>query len=469
MALPFVPKLPTWNTTFANWIFNPATGERELGAGFSGQLYPPFRSSDNVGPSDAYVVYPKTVLELHDPAEYDNLGNDAIITTWQGITWGFVVVQVLPRWANFPNEHFLALLRRMTAAELADPAIVHGSDFMIFPTEVLPVLYQGEGAGWIDGDPIMCQVRHPELTMAPGTMFNDLLLLYSAADNVLTDPRVFNLDPFEVSPPYGDVARFTWPTSGGSLKSYWVIQVSPRRLGFPDEHIVARLRELTSLELLDLLPIDPGLSSIVADPDEITDDDISTSTITVTYLGPGGEPLPGRAVTITTTGAGTIDDPTGETDDDGIYETTYHSGTAETCTFSTAAIGPSNVLTVATMLLKIDISGITAGTCADCGTLDNDYAMPDFAEVGGPDNLVSSDSFAWTNGCDADQFVLVEATFQPSTGNLQVIFSNGGGGVMATYFDTVLGWNMIDVIVIPLDSSDGRCNWPATLAIGEML
>jgi len=118
MAGPFVPRLPTWNLECQAYTLDPETGTRSAGAGFVAQMYPPLRGSDQVGASDAYLVYPKESNALHDPTEYDNVGMDAVVFSWNGQTWGWLVQQVLPRWAGFPNQHYLALLKRMTATEL---------------------------------------------------------------------------------------------------------------------------------------------------------------------------------------------------------------------------------------------------------------------------------------------------------------------------------------------------------------
>lgn len=121
MPAPIVFRLPTWILTVTPYTLDPISGVRTAGIPFPAQMYPPVRTSDNQGASDGYLVYPKDVDALHDPSDYNLVGTDAVTFPWNGKTWSYNVIQVLPRWAGFPNEHLLALLDRMTAEAALTP------------------------------------------------------------------------------------------------------------------------------------------------------------------------------------------------------------------------------------------------------------------------------------------------------------------------------------------------------------
>lgn len=112
-------------------------------------------------------------------------------------------------------------------------------------TEVAVLTWNPGTETFLPGGGFTGQLYHPHRGQ-PGTMFGDLYLVYPKEDDIIKDPRVYDIDPWVDEPPYGDVVEFTWPTVGGSSKRYWVLQVHPRWLGFPNEHICARLRLMTA-------------------------------------------------------------------------------------------------------------------------------------------------------------------------------------------------------------------------------
>lgn len=348
MAGNFVPRLPTWNTTVINWIFDPLTGTRSLGSGFSAQMYPPFRTSDNPGPSDGYLVFPKSVTEIHDPTEYNNAGMDAVVFNWQGNDFGWKVIQLLPRWMNFPNEHWLALLQRMTAAELADIANPGNA---LYPVNVAAWLRDSGAGTWPTSAAIAANIVYPQLTAAPGTMFGDLYMLYPSSSNILRDKAEFNKDVFDYGFPDADVVIIEQPSASGNMVAYQVLQVHPRELGQVGEHLAARLARLTTTQagLFHGTP-DAGTSTITATPTTVADDGVATTTISGQMLDAASNPVIGATVVISSSGSATIaSSPT--TDASGNWSTTATDTTAETVTFSAdclgVTVGPSPAVTFA--------------------------------------------------------------------------------------------------------------------------
>jgi len=374
------------------------------------------------------------------------------------------VRQVLPRFMNFPNQHRLALLERMTQAEadIIDEPGFAGSD-LSFPStaEIYHAIADVPGNTFSGETP--AQLAATELTHHADSNTDTWFLFPIAAWDLFTNVNEVDIN----EPAQFDLLKITWPTVGGIAHWYFCNNVEPRRLGFSDEHLgcCAGPLDLNSI-LFWIAEIDPAESSIVADPDEIPDDDTTTSTITVTYKDENGNPLANRPVTITTTGAGTIDDPTGITDDDGIYETTYHSGTNEECTFSTDDIGPSNVLTVGPPLPPetwvLTVGTTTNGTCSDCA---------DLSEAG-PFSLseTMADTEWWSTAigfnCDTGPNLEMKYRLTKSGDVLTVTaVTDTLSFDMATFTGTYAGWNGVDPITLTFDSDDGRCNWPGTITI----
>lgn len=114
----FVPRLPTWNTDFTPYLYDAATDTWAEGVVFEGQLYTMKRVAEVLGTEAMYVVHPKEDDQLRDPTQLRPFRWDVITFDWRGVqTWWFVE-QHVPRWLGFPNEHKLALIRRMTQDEI---------------------------------------------------------------------------------------------------------------------------------------------------------------------------------------------------------------------------------------------------------------------------------------------------------------------------------------------------------------
>ena len=124
-------------------------------------------------------------------------------------------------------------------------------------TTVGYLTYDAIADAWVDGGTILGQIYHPHRGQ-PGTMFGDLYFVYPKESDVLKDPRVYGIDPWEQSPPYGDIVAMQFPSVGGGTYQYWVLQVHPRWLGFPNEHLCARLRMVTVPAVEPTDPDPPG-------------------------------------------------------------------------------------------------------------------------------------------------------------------------------------------------------------------
>lgn len=465
--VPFIPKLPTWNLAVTPWTFNPGTGEREAGAAFEGQLYPPLRTSDNLGPSDCYLVYPKEVDALHDPCQYDNAGTDAILFTHLGITYGFVVQQVIPRWATFPNQHYLALLRRMTEAEIATIEIPQGdegaSGLPSFPTpaEVWHVVAEVPGAT-LKGE-TMVQGVAMEMTHHADTR-TSFYFLYPISAYPLVKSEVM-LSEVEVSE--YDVIKCEWPTGSGDFHYWYVSKVEPRRLGFPNEHMQSCGTQLGLFEILFwFTEVDEGESSIVVSPASIINDDIQTALVTVTYKDSLGNPFQSYPVTITDNGVGTLDTPTGLTDENGVFTSTYHSDTVEDVEFSTALIGPSNTLSVVEPSFYVDLAGLADDTCTACNEFEGPHNLNPLLEVT-PGNWASYTDLEWE--CLPDGEGQFELAFNSTQGVVLSIIDPGGEGLIVQYQDaTATSWDMVSPVTCTLVgvSFDVGCTFPGTVEVG---
>lgn len=444
MAGNFVPRLPTWNTTVINWIFDPLTGTRSLGSGFSAQMYPPFRTSDNPGPSDGYLVFPKSVTEVHDPTEYNNAGTDAVVFNWQGNDFGWKVIQLLPRWMNFPNEHWLALLQRMTAAELADIANPGNATY---PTTVTAWLRDTTTSDWPTSMDIPCQLLYPQLTAAPGTMFGDFYMLFPTSSNVLRDKAEFNIDVFDYGFPEADVVLVEQPSGSANYVAYQVLQVHPRELGLIGEHLAARLARLTGNQAATFHGTpDAGTSTIAAAPSLAINDGVATTTISGTMLTAGSAPVIGATVVISSSGSA-VSGSAPITDASGNYSTTATDTTAETVTFSAVClgitVGPSNSVTFgsipAHLSTPLDVT-TGNGTCSNCADLNAGFTLD------------AIDSSTW----GSSSFALACIT---SAGNAKwfagLFFASGHLAISVQLYDVdtdlpILTWNNTNI-----DSWDG--------------
>lgn len=444
MAGNFVPRLPTWNTTVINWIFDPLTGTRSLGSGFSAQMYPPFRTSDNPGPSDGYLVFPKSVTEIHDPTEYNNAGMDAVVFNWQGNDFGWKVIQLLPRWMNFPNEHWLALLQRMTAAELAD--IANAPSLLLPNFNVATSIYHvetGVTGATLKGTS-QAQLYYQKLTHHSDTYTSLFCLMPSNVWTFVDDDGQY------LGPPQGyDVIEAEWPTGSGRLRQWRVGTCEPRQLGELGEHIAICMEPLTIAERVQWfsgsLP-DAGTSTISASPVTVLNDGVATTTISGTMLTAASAPVVGATVVISSSGSAmTASSPI--TDASGNWSTTATDITAESVTFSAVClgvtVGPSNSVTFGSYPAHLSTpADVTTGngTCSNCADLNAGFTLD------------AIDSVTW-------QSAPFSLTCITSAGNAQWLatISSGGGhltmSVQLYDVDTnlpILSWTNTNI-----DSWDG--------------
>lgn len=468
MAGNFVPRLPTWNTTIINYIFDPISGTRSLGSGLSAQMYPPFRTSDNAGPSDAYIVFPKAVTEIHDPKIYNDAGTDAVVFNWQGVDWPYKVIQLLPRWLNFPNEHYLALLQRMTAAEFANiltPDPPGRPDFNV--TATIYHVFDGAAGAFPKGTSVG-QIYYQQLTHHADT-YTSVYFLMPSANHALVDD-----DGQYTGPPQGyDIVEAEWPTGSGRLRQWRVGTCEPRLLGMPGEHIAICMEPLNITERNFWFPSsipDAGTSTISAAPVFVADDGASTTTISGTMLNSAGSPIVGATVVTSSSGSAAIlSSPV--TDGSGNWSTTATNITAESVTFSATClgvlVGPSNSVTFGGLAPSFDIdTAMTTGngTCANCADLNGGFNAA-FSST----DFYTSASFA--AACiSATGTAVWSINFAVVAGHRRVdlnLFEDGGSRICYWYNDNIDSWDGTSPISLPNfnDDTSGRCTWnvPATI------
>lgn len=151
-----------------------------------------------------------------------------------------------------------------------------------------------------------------------------------------------------------DVLEIEWPSNSGNFWWYYVYETEPRWLGFPNEHICATINFLERDDAIfyGFLPPDPdaGLSTLTCDPDAVIADGSDTTTITLTLLDDGGNPLTSVACTLSaSSGNVTILGGSQSTNVVGVATWTAYSNTAENnitflanVTIPNVDIGPSN-------------------------------------------------------------------------------------------------------------------------------
>lgn len=115
-------KLPTWHNTVSVWNWDEGSNLWIEGDEIEGQIYTPLRNSDDDESGLLYFEYPKERDEIRDRWDHNNTGKRDFITfafpTGAPRTVGYWVEDVLPRWFEFTNEHIIAVLKKMTPAEL---------------------------------------------------------------------------------------------------------------------------------------------------------------------------------------------------------------------------------------------------------------------------------------------------------------------------------------------------------------
>lgn len=117
----FIPRLPTFDTEVQYSSYDPDDEIWLLWEDLVGQIYTPQRGPDDEQGGNLYFVYPKedNVLvggaQRHDMDKGDTLKIE--YPTGSGEFHLFNVEEVFPRWLGFPNEHLMAILRRLTEAQ----------------------------------------------------------------------------------------------------------------------------------------------------------------------------------------------------------------------------------------------------------------------------------------------------------------------------------------------------------------
>lgn len=296
----FVPKQPTFLLDVTPWSFDIATRVRTMGTTFKAQMYPPIRTSDNEGSSDGYIVYPKANNVLKDPRQYNNAGTDALTFAWLGMTWGFVVEQVLPRWISFPNEHLMCLVRRMTLAELVGiagplPLPPAPDDEFALPQFLNSFRYYK----LVSTGPNFYEVP----VTLDGQVFcpwlDQTIPLY--ADMYLLSPKESGIRiPYIDGPAGQDLVAFNWPTGNPTSTVWSIAAILPRFLGFSGEHFAMQI-EPSSMAEADIpqlnIPNDAN-SSIVRLNDMVPADGVSVMNFQVQLLDAFGNPCVGHNVTL---------------------------------------------------------------------------------------------------------------------------------------------------------------------------
>lgn len=115
--MPFIPKLPTWNTEITPYLWQNDEQTFIPGIPFQGQVYTMKRVAEVEGVEAMYVVYPKEEMQLRDPKIWDRLVGDAISFLHRGNRRYWFVFQQAPRWLNFPNEHNMVLITELNKTQ----------------------------------------------------------------------------------------------------------------------------------------------------------------------------------------------------------------------------------------------------------------------------------------------------------------------------------------------------------------
>lgn len=472
MAGNFVPRLPTFNTTVINYIFDPLSGTRSLGSGFLAQMYPPFRSSDNAGPSDAYIVFPKTVTEIHDPAEYNDAGTDAVVFNWQGIDWPYKVIQLLPRWLNFPNEHYLALLQRMTAAEYAN---ILTPDAPGLPewNVTLPVYHVIDsvvGSTFKANTP--AKVVDIELTHHADTNTSLYVLLPNDSSSFVDVPGSYT----ETAPFEYDAVEIEWPTGSGQFRYYLIEECETRLHALPGEHIRCCLARV-GIEEVTLWfgePPSPSHSSIAASPITVLNDGTAATTISGTMLTSLSLPVIAASVVISSSGSAVVSGPT-VTDSSGNWSVTATDTIAETVTFTAVclgvSVGPSNSVTYGSLPPSFDIDTTMTtgnGSCTNCSDLNGGFNLP----TDSPGSYTSAPFALTCISSQGDAFWQV--VFGASGGHnfVELLLFESPIANRICYWrnDNIDSWDGVSPLSLPFvfDDSGGTCAWanPITITPG---
>lgn len=465
--------LPTWNTWITPWRFDIATRTRTMGTQFKGQMYPPIRTSDNEGASDGYLVYPKTNDVFRDPKEFNQAGTDAFTFAWNGKTWGYVVEQVLPRWMNFPNEHLLAIVRRMTQAELvliAGPVAPpdDGSSIPVFDTaaEVYRV---------VDGVAGNTHTTTVEGRFLGSWQLDDQVIAssfdFGTSDYDSITPSL--LLPF--SPQEFDIIEIEVPAGSAKTRFWYCVDTVDQNYGTENEFVRAILLPITLAEKTLWFggPPDTGLSTITASPAFVANDGSAFATISGVMLDSLSNPIVGATVAVTSSTGNASISGTAFTDSSGAWSVTATDTTAETTTFSAdcngVTVGPSNSVEYGSYPPSFDMdSTITTGngTCSNCVDLNGGInCLPDI-----PGETYISAPFALTcvSGQGQAQWLI---TFATSGGHrtvtLQLVEYPVATAIANWVNSNIDSWDGVSPISVPFsfDFSGGTCLWNDPISI----
>lgn len=116
--MPIHFRLPTFNSVFTPYKYDIISKTYSVEDDFDGQLYTMKRVAEVSGIESMYIVYPKEVTDLRDPSvltpQTGNVYLDCVAFTWEGEWQLWQVAQCVPRWMNFPNQHRMVLIDRLS-------------------------------------------------------------------------------------------------------------------------------------------------------------------------------------------------------------------------------------------------------------------------------------------------------------------------------------------------------------------
>jgi hypothetical protein len=188
----------------------------------------------------------------------------------------------------------------------------------------------------------------------------------------------------------------------------------------------------TASATLTDIGVDPAKSKVVAVPTSVPADNITTSTITVTLLDGGGNPVSDDVVTLAASGGSSTITATctgacttaGTTDVNGQATFTVRDGVVQSVTYTATTIDPIliTITQQATVTFGTALSGVNPFNAFDTGTLPG-------ATTGYITTKISGASFA----LDVVALTSAPAVFTGFTGTVQVELVDSSSGACATY------------------------------------
>jgi len=118
----FVPRLPTFQCSVNVWKYDPDTDTySENEDPLIGQVYTQLRNQDDNTQGTLYFEYPKEDDILRDLKDYNDVGkSDVVVIHFPSNAprdCFYMCRDVQPRWLEFPNEHLMATLVRLSDLE----------------------------------------------------------------------------------------------------------------------------------------------------------------------------------------------------------------------------------------------------------------------------------------------------------------------------------------------------------------